>query len=212
MAEQKKIQHVMQSQFDGGGWRVKMADGTWVGSKDRREDVLVPGYTIKYNTMVEGKNTFINQAKVVEKGQPEPFKKAGGGGGGFKADPVAKAAQEARYAAQAVREEAKHRHQLEVIEPRIVYSDARSKAIGTVDLYIRNGALALGAESAGKRKGVIDAAIAAATEAYFEATVARFNGGAVATKAADTADMSDLEDDDLDGGVADDLDVDDEIL
>ena len=204
MALQGKIEVVVPSKFADGGFRVKLSgltgrpDGKtedWYGAKTRREGELEAGFVIKFNTVSEGKNIFINQVKLVSKEQPTP--RAGGksgsvgGGGGYRKDPAQAAAQEARYVAQATREAEKHAHQLAVIEPRIVWSDARSKALELVSLYIANGALALGAENAAKRKGIIDAAIAAATQEFYAVSIAIGHAATVAPAVAQAEDPLD---------------------
>jgi len=202
MAQEGKVEVVTPSKYGEGIFRVKIGE-TWYSSKGQREG-LTAGNTVKFNTVVEGRDTFINQFKVTAVGAPPA--KRGGGGGGFKSNPAA----EKRYAEQGEREAQKWAHQLGVVEPRITWSDSRSKAIEYAGLCIANGAIALGAENPAKRKAVLDAFIAAETRRFFDESMAL--GQVAKTQPAVVTQggtMDDLESDDLDDVGGDDLDADD---
>jgi len=204
-AEQGKIEVVIPSKYEQGAFALKI--GTkWYNSKERRAGELEPGFVIRFTTFSEGKNVYIDRTKLISKEQPTPRaggRQGGGGGGGRPRDP----SKDKYWDEKAKRDLEKDAHQLNVVEPRIAYANCRSHAHELVDLYIRHGALALGAENAAKRKGIIDNAIAEELARLFADSMNLNVTQKVTTSApAATEDpFDDLESDDLDADLDDDL-------
>lgn len=142
---------VMDSQFKKGEFRVKLEEhDDWFGASKRFEGTIEQGNVVKLKVERKGKSAHIVGVKLVEKVDAEaaPARKSGNSKDEYW--------------------EAKDKYDKEVVQPRIVYVNARDHAIRVVQMLLAADAIALpAAKKHVERKDVILGEIDLLTARYF---------------------------------------------
>jgi len=197
-----KVGVVMESKFGKGEWRLKLDDiDQWFNVSRRYEGVLEQGNTVKVRYEQKGKNASVTGIKLVSVGDP------------VKADAPDAQTKDGFWTAKDRRDIEREEYNRTVVEPRIVYVNARDHALRAVGLLLGSGALALpGVKSIAERQTVILGAIDEHTARYVADALKQ---GAV-VRAAEERHVEvnapvDDEDDALPLEDSDDADLDDDI-